>query len=137
MSVKQNSKVCIYCKRNRSASHFYIRADRPHLLNAYCRDCGVVKSRERYRQNGKKPQSGPHPWKGTIKELARGRVSSAIRDGRIQRQSCGVCGAKAQAHHEDYSKPLEVAWFCTKHHGEQHWKSVDTPIAAAIRKVKP
>lgn len=45
-------------------------------------------------------------------------VSNAIRDGRLIRKSCEVCGDKAQGHHDDYSKPLEVRWLCFKHHRE-------------------
>jgi ribosomal protein S27AE len=33
---------------------------------------------------------------------------------------CSKCGAKAQAHHDDYKKPLDVRWLCPKHHGEHH-----------------
>lgn len=34
---------------------------------------------------------------------------------------CTICGkGRAQAHHSDYSKPLEIIWFCTKHHSAWH-----------------
>lgn len=56
-----------------------------------------------------------------IQKKANQAVNNAIRDGRLTRQPCEVCGAqKAQAHHEDYSKPLDVRWLCTKHHAEWH-----------------
>ena len=36
-------------------------------------------------------------------------------------QSCEVCGTKpADAHHDDYSKHLEVRWLCEPHHAEAH-----------------
>jgi ribosomal protein S27AE len=39
------------------------------------------------------------------------------------KQPCEVCGnLKAQAHHDDYSKPLQVRWLCQKHHTEHHQK---------------
>lgn len=49
-------------------------------------------------------------------------VGRAVRDGRLVRQPCEVCGAteKVQAHHDDYSKPLDVRWLCPKHHAEWH-----------------
>src|SRR4051812_39153823 len=43
----------------------------------------------------------------------------ALRKGVLTRQPCEVCGSeKSQAHHEDYSKPLEVRWLCRPHHTE-------------------
>ena len=50
---------------------------------------------------------------------ARDVLIHAIKDGRIQRGRCEECGEEnAQAHHDDYSKPLEVRWLCRKHHAE-------------------
>lgn len=48
-------------------------------------------------------------------------VTAAIKRGDIKKQPCERCGKeKAIAHHDDYSKPLDVMWLCTKHHGERH-----------------
>ena len=56
-----------------------------------------------------------------IKRAAHIATGNAIRDGRLVRQPCEVCGDKqAQAHHDDYSKPLDVRWLCTTHHAEWH-----------------
>lgn len=39
----------------------------------------------------------------------------------IERLPCSVCGdPKADAHHEDYSQPLDVIWYCRKHHAQRH-----------------
>lgn len=49
------------------------------------------------------------------------KVAYAIKTGEIVPRSCEVCGAtKAQAHHDDYNKPLEVRWLCREHHEEWH-----------------
>jgi hypothetical protein len=49
---------------------------------------------------------------------ARNLVNNAIRDGRLIREPCEICGEKAEAHHPDYQKPLEIRWLCFKHHRE-------------------
>jgi len=45
----------------------------------------------------------------------------AIRNGKLIKRPCEICGElKAHAHHEDYSKPLEVRWLCPRHHVARH-----------------
>jgi len=52
-------------------------------------------------------------------------VGNAIRDGKLIRQSCEVCGNKStHAHHDDYSRPLEVRWLCPQCHSDEHRKEV-------------
>lgn len=54
---------------------------------------------------------------------ARSAVSSAIRRGRLERLPCEKCGdPNSQAHHDDYSKPLDVRWLCQPHHTKEHMK---------------
>ena len=49
-------------------------------------------------------------------------LNNKIRDGKIIRGKCIICGSEnfIEAHHRDYSKPLEVIWLCRKHHGYMH-----------------
>lgn len=55
---------------------------------------------------------------------ARWIVSRALKAGRLERRPCEVCGStKAEAHHDDYSKPLDVRWLCKTHHLEHHAKA--------------
>lgn len=55
------------------------------------------------------------------KVRARHALNHAVEAGRIVPQPCGKCHApKAQAHHHDYSKPLEVEWLCAKCHSVEH-----------------
>ena len=64
------------------------------------------------------------------KNRARHVVNNAIRNGTIIRQPCFQCGnERAEAHHEDYSKPLEVIWFCDFHHKERHKELRDSARA--------
>lgn len=53
------------------------------------------------------------------KTKAQRAVFVAKRNGSLEQKPCEVCGKrKSEAHHEDYSKPLEVTWLCRKHHQE-------------------
>jgi len=55
------------------------------------------------------------------KSAAQTMVGNAIRDGKLERQPCERCGnPKADGHHDDYSKPLDVQWLCRKHHADRH-----------------
>lgn len=56
------------------------------------------------------------------KKKAQTIVANAIRCGRLVRQVCEKCNTIGEAHHSDYSKPLEVRWLCRKHHMELHRK---------------
>lgn len=60
------------------------------------------------------------------KYRARNAVSNALRDGRLHKLPCKNCGStKSQAHHTDYTKPLEVEWLCFPCHRKQHGQTVN------------
>lgn len=64
---------------------------------------------KRYRQNNKDKIS------------ARSAVMRAISRGELKRKPCEICGVTlTEAHHDDYSQPLNVRWFCKKHHQDRH-----------------
>lgn len=79
------------------------------------------------------------------KHPAHSIMACAIRRGDLKKLSCEVCGsAKSQGHHEDYSKPLDVIWLCTRHHADRHIHLRDCktlgrkplPITKFINKLK-
>lgn len=48
-------------------------------------------------------------------------VYTNIRNRNLKKDPCVICGnEKSEAHHEDYSKPLDIMWLCKKHHYEHH-----------------
>ena len=58
-----------------------------------------------------------HPEREQAKRL----VYRALRSGRLVREPCKICGASdVQAHHADYTRPLDVEWLCTAHHARIH-----------------
>lgn len=54
------------------------------------------------------------------RKAANNAVNNAVRDGRLKKLPCWVCGEKALAHHPDYSRPLDVVWLCQPHHKQTH-----------------
>jgi len=57
-----------------------------------------------------------------VKRKAQVMVANAIRDGKLIRESCENCGGEpTQAHHDDYSKPLNIRWLCRDCHTEEHY----------------
>lgn len=56
-----------------------------------------------------------------VKHRARATLAYHKRMGHIEQRPCEVCGEeRSQAHHDDYSKPLEVRWLCHLHHAQLH-----------------
>lgn len=95
------------------------------------------RDRERYYRDRKKRRvamdnySREHPesvaqtkrqWieRNPEKRKAHVALGNAVRDGRVVKGACEVCGStqRVHGHHDDYDKPLEVRWLCPSHHGE-------------------
>lgn len=77
-------------------------------------------ARERDRRRNEEPRR-------KMMHRARTAVSNAIRDGRMQRGECevgGDCRGPVQAHHDDYSRPLDVRWLCKGHHDQHHREGI-------------
>jgi hypothetical protein len=56
-----------------------------------------------------------------FKMHARRIVARALGSGKLVKQPCYYCGARSvEAHHTDYSRPLEVVWICSLHHHQLH-----------------
>lgn len=83
-----------------------------------------MESGKKYRANNKEAsRNSTRKYRMNNKEkyIAHGAVKSAIRSGKMKKMPCVICGdIKSVAHHEDYSKPLEVVFLCRKHHVERH-----------------
>lgn len=112
---------------------------RPEYLSPICSKCGSSKShypnakrkQDRFccrpcdnaRRNEWRHNAGMHRDQcAKEKRAAHAAVHSALKTGRLTRCPCEICGAtnSVQAHHDDYSKPLDVMWLCVTHHRERH-----------------
>lgn len=79
-----------------------------------------------HRKSRKKIYSGDYlqRWKDYCNHCVRQK----IRQGVLKTQSCLVCGAAAQAHHDSYLPQdiLAVRWLCQPHHAE--WHRMNKPL---------
>ena len=89
-------------------------------------DCSVMHSstnRGPYSQPLSANAAAVRKWKDRNPDKRRAHrvVQRALKNSLISRKPCHVCGTKrAQAHHEDYSFPLDIEWLCAKHHKARH-----------------
>jgi hypothetical protein len=131
-------KQCYECGEVKSLSDFPYHPDMKDGHLNLCKLCNRRRARqcyansiERYHINDKKRSQDPirkinklqyakdsrkkHPerYKATT------MLNNAVRDGRIKRLPCRICGnPKSEGHHSNYSKPLEVDWLCFACHRE-------------------
>ena len=55
------------------------------------------------------------------KANCRSYLNVYIKRGKILKMPCSICGdINSEAHHDDYDKPLDIIWYCRKHHLEHH-----------------
>lgn len=95
-------KTCFKCNVAKPLGEFYRHPEMADGHLGKCRECTKNDTR-----------------------MHRTAVRNAVRDGRLIRKPCEVCGAAAETHHPDYSKPLEVMWLCLAHYRKWH-KENDT-----------
>lgn len=130
-------KKCSCCGVEKPRSNFQIRRMSKDGLTSSCKMC--LKERDRIRDQ--------HPNRKALKEkYVKGRgkdradaakrryiennpkkrsahvkTGNAIRDGKLIKQCCQVCGSiDVHAHHCDYDKPLDIMWLCPIHHEAWH-----------------
>lgn len=134
MTTRSPSKHCIKCRKEKSLTDFYKHAcmtdGRLNKCIECCKNYAALRrirsdelriyERARYREGKKKANSAEWRKRNPEKYRAQNAVNNAIRDGKLVRQPCRVCGSKAHAHHPDYDKPLEVDWLCPLHHAREH-----------------
>lgn len=94
---------------------------RPYVV-AKCRKCHRESlAKDRAKHGGAAARNKVWESQNREKALAHRRVEKAILTGRLEKQLCERCGAdRVEAHHDDYSRPLDVMWLCSMHHKERH-----------------
>jgi uncharacterized OB-fold protein len=90
-----------------------------HKLTEHrCADCGTSFVASAGNQNCCRSCGNA---RGEVQALARQFVNTAIKTGRLIRQACEICGTEsAEAHHDDYGRPMLIRWLCRPHHKQFH-----------------
>lgn len=81
----------------------------------YCKECHAAYMREWRKTHPMTPEQRK-------KHIAGAYAREYLKRGKIKREGCQVCGARAQMHHPDYNRPTFVVWLCRKHHLKEHKK---------------
>lgn len=128
-------KTCTKCGAAKAAEEFYVKDKATNRLSGKCKACHMdyvreyrVSHIEDYRAMDRRRGMLPHrveardKWEAKYPErrMANHIVKNAIKRGDLVSLPCIICGKKAQGHHPDYSRPLDVVWLCPKHHQETH-----------------
>ena len=117
------TKRCSHCREVLPLSSFW-KAGKCGLHNRCkkCHQAGCIKWRKNNREYVAAAMRRIYRTEaGRRRAIVRGRVQNALKSGKLVRRPCEVCGdVRVQAHHDDYTKPLDVRWLCPKHHHEVH-----------------
>lgn len=140
-------KICNDCKLEKSLENYSKYKNSKDGLCYICKECSNKKTRIWYINNRERNHERTAKWwaKNRKRKLKEGlerkdrylknnpkkrkahiKITNAIALGKIKKEPCVVCkkfykkNSVAQAHHEDYSKPLNVVWLCRKHHSSWH-----------------
>ena len=126
-------KKCGTCEEEKTSSEFHKRDASIDGLAACCKECQRRYDRSR-RDDPKRAEHRAEmrpkyahkrseysrAWRqrNPEKYACHVTLNNAVRDGKVVKGDCEVCGSpKVDAHHDDYGKPLDVRWLCHEHHG--------------------
>jgi hypothetical protein len=125
-------KTCSWCKETKPISEFWRNCWAWDGLHSHCKDCKRAhrlltidrqkkrdQSRRYYERNRPRIIESVLIYRKANKQGV--RAWQIVRKRRPPRQPCEVCGSlTTEAHHDDYSKPLDIRWLCRIHHREHH-----------------
>lgn len=132
-------KICSCCKQPQPFSNFQQRKLSKDGLTASCKSC--LKIRDKNRENDQrraqrrlyqKTEKGKiahkkamqiYKERNPLKRAAHIIIGNYVKNKKIIPEIfCSICNSdkKIEAHHDDYTKPLDVRWLCECCHKEWH-----------------
>lgn len=126
--VPRGHKKCPRCLRVLPVEQFGVNRRQPSGRQVYCLECWPIRVREMYVQRRRREGKELREEKAerlkkqrVLRRSAREYLNLAVYFGHVKIQPCEACGAEeVQAHHDDYTRPLDVRWLCGKHHAAVH-----------------
>lgn len=118
---------CDSCAKSSYERKSHFDRKKRHFCSRDCYSSFRANSLPKEEQHAYK--NGGLPKDEKIKRVkARSDVNHAIRDGKLKREGCEICGSsESEAHHDNYNFPLDVRWLCFSHHREWHKKNPELP----------
>lgn len=143
-------KTCTFCKKELPLCSFGKHKHGKDGIRARCKSCEVLingsyrktqkgkqklyeyRSQDRVKDSIRKSNAkwinsdGAREKKRILEKkfadrvYARNKLNNAVSFGKVIPLPCFCCGEKAEAHHPDYSHPLDVIWLCPAHHKQAH-----------------
>jgi hypothetical protein len=134
-------KTCFKCSESKPLTEFYRHAQMGDGHLNKCKECAKRDAYESRhflhrdrtlaydRERAKFPERVSiakriqQEYKANFPERKRAQwlLRSAVLRGEVKKTHCFVCGSEhVEAHHPDYSAPLDVIWMCVDHHKETH-----------------
>ena len=141
-------KTCFKCQKTLPFECFYKHKMMGDGYLGKCKECtkkDTIENRNKnidfYRKYDR--ERGNRQSNNYIKEYrekfpfkinAQTMVNNFIRDGKLFKEPCCICGSneKIHAHHDDYAKPLNVRWLCAAHHRQWHIKNGEAKNGSTV-----
>lgn len=133
-----SEKACSKCEATKPLEQFHKSKRSPDGRMSRCKACSNARANEwkrdnperhnakrkrYYQRNRERLAEETRAYHAAFPErkAAHDAVKLAQLRGDLQKQNCSVCGdPNSEAHHDDYTKPLDVVWFCLMHHQYRH-----------------
>jgi hypothetical protein len=133
-------KTCNQCNEAKPSASFYRHPLGRDGLQPLCKDCQKRNAKVRrltnpYVQQYERERAKTPKRRSTMRENsdrwkqknpagyhAHNALNNAIRDGKLTKEPCALCGTTQHihGHHKNYAEPLNVMWLCAKCHSRVH-----------------
>jgi hypothetical protein len=122
-------KICAECNEAKPSTDFYQHPATADGLMYICKACHcrrmkVQRERSKHPERRLRLRANARKWREDHPGGYRAHtaVNNAVRDGKLVKEPCALCGAaeNVHGHHKDYTQPLAVTWLCAKCHHRLH-----------------